>query len=60
MIPIAHGICFTKFAQFCLIFVRLVSFRSIKRDDLLAYINKHYSAPRMVLAAAGGQLVFRT
>ncbi|CAB3997972.1 mitochondrial-processing peptidase subunit beta-like, partial [Paramuricea clavata] len=28
--------------------------KSIKRDDLLAYINKHYSAPRMVLAAAGG------
>ncbi|XP_046841451.1 mitochondrial-processing peptidase subunit beta-like [Xenia sp. Carnegie-2017] len=28
--------------------------KSINREDLLAYINKHYSAPRMVLAAAGG------
>ena len=28
--------------------------RTITRDDLVEYINKHYSAPRMVLAAAGG------
>jgi len=28
--------------------------RTITRDDLVEYISKHYSAPRMVLAAAGG------
>ena len=29
--------------------------RTITRDDLVEYISKHYSAPRMVLAAAGGK-----
>ena len=29
--------------------------RKISRNDLLEYIGKHYSAPRMVLAAAGGK-----
>jgi len=28
--------------------------KKISRNDLLEYIGKHYSAPRMVLAAAGG------
>ncbi|KAJ7331283.1 hypothetical protein OS493_020073 [Desmophyllum pertusum] len=28
--------------------------KTITRDDLVEYINKHYSAPRIVLAAAGG------
>ncbi|XP_041348334.1 mitochondrial-processing peptidase subunit beta-like [Gigantopelta aegis] len=28
--------------------------KSIKRDDLVAYINSHYKGPRIVLAAAGG------
>ena len=28
--------------------------RKISRNDLSEYIGKHYSAPRMVLAAAGG------
>ncbi|KAM7432117.1 hypothetical protein ABFA07_017390 [Porites harrisoni] len=28
--------------------------KTITRDDLVEYISKHYSAPRMVLAAAGG------
>jgi len=27
--------------------------QKIKRDDLVSYIKKHYTAPRMVLAAAG-------
>lgn len=31
-----------------------IFFRSITRDDLVEYVNKHYSAPRIVLAAAGG------
>ena len=31
------------------------SFRTITRDDLVEYVSKHYSAPRMVLAAAGGK-----
>lgn len=31
--------------------------RSITRDDLVEYVNKHYSAPRIVLAAAGGTVV---
>lgn len=30
-------------------------YRSISRDDLVNYISTHYIAPRMVLAAAGGQ-----
>ena len=30
-------------------------FRTITRDDLVEYVSKHYSAPRMVLAAAGGK-----
>ena len=29
--------------------------RSIKRQDLVDYIRKHYHAPRMVLSAAGGE-----
>ena len=33
----------------------LVACRSISRDDLVDYISTHYTAPRMVLAAAGGQ-----
>ena len=32
--------------------------RSISRDDLVNYISTHYIAPRMVLAAAGGQRIF--
>ena len=28
--------------------------RSISRKDLVDYISTHYTAPRMVLAAAGG------
>lgn len=28
--------------------------KSLKREDLLEYINTHYKAPRMVLAGAGG------
>jgi len=28
--------------------------QSISRDDLVAYINNHYKAPRIVLAGAGG------
>uniref|UniRef100_A0A915L538 Mitochondrial-processing peptidase subunit beta n=1 Tax=Romanomermis culicivorax TaxID=13658 RepID=A0A915L538_ROMCU len=28
--------------------------KSLKRNDLVQYINDHYKAPRMVLAAAGG------
>ena len=28
--------------------------KSISRDDLTSYIGKHYTAPRIVLAAAGG------
>ncbi|KAK3700692.1 hypothetical protein QZH41_015644 [Actinostola sp. cb2023] len=28
--------------------------KSITRNDLVEYINKHYSAPRIVLSAAGG------
>ena len=31
-----------------------LSFRSISKADLRSYIDTHYSAPRMVLAAAGG------
>ena len=34
--------------------VSILLCRTITRDDLVEYINKHYSAPRMVLAAAGG------
>lgn len=28
--------------------------RTLTRQDLVDYINSHYKAPRMVLAAAGG------
>ena len=34
--------------------VSILLCRTITRDDLVEYISKHYSAPRMVLAAAGG------
>lgn len=34
----------------------LFSYRSISRKDLIEYISTHYKGPRMVLAAAGGQL----
>lgn len=30
------------------------SSRTLTRQDLVDYINSHYKAPRMVLAAAGG------
>ena len=30
------------------------SFRSIKKVDLLKYVETNYKAPRIVLAAAGG------
>lgn len=30
--------------------------RSLTRENLVDYINSHYKAPRMVLAAAGGGL----
>lgn len=41
---------------FCVyLYLNFLPIRSIKRDDLVTYINKHYSAPRMVLAAAGGK-----
>lgn len=29
--------------------------RNLTRQDLVDYINSHYKAPRMVLAAAGGR-----
>lgn len=29
--------------------------RNLTRQDLVDYINSHYKAPRMVLAAAGGK-----
>jgi processing peptidase subunit beta len=32
--------------------------RSIKRQDLINYIKMHYHAPRMVLAAAGGETYY--
>lgn len=34
--------------------------RSLTRKDLVEYINTHYKAPRMVLAAAGGGLGMMT
>lgn len=32
----------------------IISSRTLTRQDLVDYINSHYKAPRMVLAAAGG------
>lgn len=29
--------------------------RTLTRQDLVEYVNSHYKAPRMVLAAAGGR-----
>ena len=31
--------------------------KKINRQDLVNYVSTHYSAPRMVLAAAGGEWV---
>ena len=33
--------------------------KTIGRDDLVSYMKQHYRGPRMVLAAAGGQLPLR-
>lgn len=33
---------------------RVLAFRTLTRQDLVDYINSHFKAPRMVLAAAGG------
>lgn len=33
----------------------IISSRTLTRQDLVDYINSHYKAPRIVLAAAGGR-----
>ena len=36
------------------------SSRTLSRQDLVDYISSHYKAPRMVLAAAGGNSILLT
>lgn len=36
-------------------FYLIFSFRTLTRQDLVEYVNSHFKAPRMVLAAAGGR-----
>lgn len=36
--------------------VLLCFLRTLTRQDLVEYISSHYKAPRMVLAAAGGNV----
>lgn len=38
----------------CQLIQRYNIFRSIKREDLVKYIQEHYKGNRMVLAGAGG------
>lgn len=54
-----------KFEFFIINFITLTVYhigicfhRSLKRNDLVQFVKDHYKAPRMVLAAAGGNEFF--
>lgn len=47
-----------KYSSKCLHhFLVFAAGRNLTRQDLVNYINSHYKAPRMVLAAAGSRSI---